>query len=101
MDRHIALRVAWRLALLGLAGLLITGSLLSLVFTDCAWQRGGICGGDIDLFLEGYVTGTALMAGAAALVALTITRRWAWLVAAALGGIAVAVSLAMYFEGML
>lgn len=99
MDRHTAWHVAWRVALLGLAALLAMGGVVSLAFTDCAWWRGGICGGDIGLFLEGYVTGTALMASAAALVVLTATRRWVWVAAAAVVGVAATVILAMYFEG--
>jgi len=99
MNRQTALRIVGRLALVAGAALLATGSVISLAFTDCAWGRGGICGGDLDLFFEGYVTGAVLMALAASLAACAVTRRRGLSVVAAVAGLAGAVVLALYFEG--
>ena len=99
MNRRVGLRIVGRLALVVGAALLATGSVISLAFTDCAWGRRGICGGDLALFFEGYVTGAVLMALAASLAAFAVTRRRALSVVAAAAGLAGAVVLAMYFEG--
>lgn len=98
MYRRTALRIAGRLAILAAAVLLATGSVISLAFTDCAWGRGEICGGDLDMFFEGYVTGTVLMALSAGLGAFAVTQRRALAVVAAVAGFAGAVVLALYFE---
>ncbi len=98
MDRQTALRLAARLAWLIGAAMLASGGWLSLILADCPWGRGGLCGGDMDAFFEGYVTGVALMATAAALAVRAFTRRWPLIAAAALVAVGASVAFAVYLE---
>lgn len=101
MERHRTWELVGRSALAVGAVLLASAGWLALVLGGCDWATGPLCEGDVGALLEGYVAGGVLMALAAALGARACTRRWPWVVLAAVVALAASTVFVLFREGLL